>query len=214
LPERLEIPPDQLKVRLDFYGESVVLSVMDNGAVTTRLVSVHDIAMAMLRQISLTSGLLPPETLWWGTGASGAEVALWRSPRVWPVAIMAALDRPPVRMRLPMPGLIFICSPGQPPRVFAAKERPKTLNTPIFNAPLYNLFRDGRSCAGSHRYPGNVGEIPESFFASFFTTTADPRNRSLRYPENLMDLWRELDSKRRYPLGDLVRCGTVKDIIP
>ena len=213
VPESLDIPPDELKVRLDFYKESVVLSVVENGVTTTRLVSANDVALAMLRQIPLSSGILPPNALWWGNGVNGAEVALWRPPRVWPIAISIGLDSPAVRMRIPMPGLIFICRPAMPPRVFAAKGRPKSVNDSIYHAPLYNLFQDGSTCAGSHRFPSNVDDIPESFFASFFTTTAHSNGRSQKYPHNLMDLWRELEGKRKYPVSDLVRCGTVKDII-
>ncbi len=213
LPESLEVPPDKLKVRLDFYGELIILSIFENGTTTTRMVSAHDIAMTMLRNIPLSSGLLPPSALWWGRSSGGPEVALWRPGRVWPVAIIGELDRPPVRMKLPMPGLIFICQPASAPRVFAAKDRPKTLNDPIYHAPLYNLFNDGRNCQGSHRFPSNIEEIPESFFTSFFTTTADSNGRSKSHPRNLMDLWKELDGRRKYPVSDLVRCGSVRDII-
>lgn len=213
LPESLEVPPDELKVRLDFFGESIAMYIIEDGMVTTRMVSANDIAMAMLREIPLTSGILPPSALWWGQSSNGPQVALWRAPKVWPIAMVADPLKPPYRMRLPMPGLIFICSPGQAPYVYAAKERPKTANSVLYHAPLYNLFENGRSCAGTHKYPKNIEDIPESFFASFFTPTAVDSGRSKKYPRNLMDLWRELDGKRKYPMGDLMPWGKVKDII-
>ena len=112
-----------------------------------------------------------------------------------------------------MPGLIFIASPGKPPRVYAAKKRPRTANDTIYHAPLFNLFRDGRTCPGSHRFPDNIAEIPKSFFASFFTAEADYRGRSRKSPNDLLRLWEELDGKKRYPLGDLVPLGKVEDIM-
>ena len=213
LPEALEVPGDELKVRLDFYRDSVVMYLVEDGAITTRMVSASDVALAMLQEIPLTSGVLPPSALWWSHGREGTEVALWRPPRVWPVAVMVEALKPPVRLRLPMPGLIFVCRPGGPPRVYAAKERPGCLENSIYHAPLFNLFPDGRSCAGTHRYPENIDEIPESFFASFFSLEASYGGRSQKYPKNLMALWRELDGRRRYPVSDLVPFGKVKDIM-
>jgi len=213
LPEALEIPPDDLKVRLDFYHDSVLMHLVEDGVITTRMVSASDVALAMLREIPLSSGILPPSALWWSQSDNGPEIALWRPPRVWPVALVAEPLKPPHRLHLPMPGLIFVCRPGAPPRVYAAKERLGDLENTIYHAPLYNLFQDGRSCPGTHKYPNNIDEIPESFFSSFFTPTADDRGRSKKYPQNLMDLWRELDGKRRYPMSDLVPLGKVEDVM-
>ena len=55
LPENIDIPRDELKVRADFYGQSVVMYVMEGGIVTTKMVSAQDIALALLRDI-------PPKT--------------------------------------------------------------------------------------------------------------------------------------------------------
>ena len=213
LPEGLEVPPDELKCRLDFYQDTVILYLVDKGVITTRMVSARDVALALLREVPLRSGLLPEGTLWWGQGKEGVEVALWRSPRVWPVALATEPLKPPRRLRLPMPGLIFVCSPGRPPKVYAAKKRPTTPRDTIYHAPLFNVFRDGRTCPGTHKFPEKIEEIPESFFTSFFSPEADIRDRSKKYPDNLLKLWEEMDGKERYPLKDLVPIGKVEDIM-
>lgn len=213
LPEALEVPPEELRVRLDFYQDSVVMHLVEDGVNITRMVSASDVALAMLREIPLTSGLLPQNALWWSQSSAGPEVALWRPPRVWPVALIAEPLKPPHRFRLPMPGLIFICRPGSPPRIFAAKERPRHLEDTLYHAPLFNLFPEGGSCAGTHKYPQNVDEIPESFFTSFFSPTGVDSNRSRKYPGNLMELWREINGRNRYPMGDLVPCARVEDVM-
>lgn len=213
LPEGIEVPPDELKLRLDFYQEAVVMYLLERGVITTRLVSARDIALALLREVPLSSGILAEGALWWRQGREGAEVAQWRAPRIWPVALQVEAFKPPRRFRLPMPGLIFVCSPGRPPRVYAAKRRPRHAGETIYHAPLFNIFRDGRTCPGSHSYPGDIQEIPESFFTSFFSPTADWRGRSKKYPDDLLRLWEELDGKKHYPLGDLVPMGTIKDIL-
>lgn len=213
LPESLDIPQDQLKVRLDFYGNTVIMFALDNGVVNTKMVDAREVALAMLREIPLGSGILPDGALWWRQGKNGVELALWREPQVWPAALQLEAFEPPVRYRLPMPGLIFVCRPGSPPRVFAARTRPVSLKDNLYHAPVFNVFSDGRTCPGSHRYPETVAEIPDSFFMSFFTATADWQGRSKKYPEDLAKLWEELNGKRRYPLRDLVYLGKVEEVI-
>lgn len=213
LPECLEIPPDRLRVRLDFYEGAIVMHAVDKGVISTRMVSADDVAMALLRNVPLSSGLLPAGALWWSQTADGPAVALWRNRQVWKVALMTEAFKPPRRMALPMPGLIFICQPARPPKVYAAKKRPQKPTDTVYHAPLFNLFRDGRTCPGTHKFPENIDEIPESFFTSFFSREADIRDRSKKYPNNLLALWEELDGAKRYPLGDLVALGKVEDIM-
>jgi hypothetical protein len=213
LPESLEVPPDELKARLDFHQDSIILYLLDQGVITTRVVSARDITLALLREVRLGSGLLPEGALSWAQGKAGVEVALWRSARVWLVALETEPFKLPRRLKLPMPGLIFICSPGRPPKVYAAKRRPTSLEDVIYHAPLFNVFSDGRTCPGTHKYPESITEVPDSFFISFFTPTGDYKGRSKKYPDDLLRLWEELDGKERYPLKDLVPLGNVKDII-
>ena len=213
LPEGLEVPPDELQVRLEFYESCILMHTFDKGVITARMVSAPEIAVALLRGVTLDSGVLPPEALWWSQGRDGPEIALWRNPQVWATALQEEAFKSPRRFRLPMPGLIFICQPGRQPRVYAAKKRPRGPKDSVYHAPLFNIFRDGRTCPGTHQYPPTLEEIPESFFTSFFTSAADHTGRSKKYPDNLRQLWEELDGKKRYPLGDLVLMGKVEDLM-
>ena len=120
---------------------------------------------------------------------------------------------PPTRFTIPMPGLLFLCSPGRPPWVWAMKKRPRSPDDILYNAPCFNLFENGESCTGTHRYGQDVGNIPEEFFTAFFSRTGDTRQRSKAHPRELKDLWEELDGKRRYPNHDLVECGRVGQLI-
>jgi hypothetical protein len=81
LPSSLEVSPDELQVRLDFYGSAVIMQWLENGAISTRMVSARDVALALLSDILLHSGILPPDTLWWSQDAT-AEIALWVKPQV------------------------------------------------------------------------------------------------------------------------------------
>ena len=209
LPGPAEVPRDNLKVQMEVYGETILLRGFEGDSAWVRTVSADDITNALTRHLGFSSGLLPQETLWWGQGETGQVVGLWRPPQVWPVALQREAFKAPARLRLPMPGLVFVCSPGRAPWAYAALGRPADPEQLLFRIPAFNVFADGRVCPGSHRFPEEVGLIPESFFQSFFSATGDTRNRSKRHPDNLHSLWEELDGKNEYPAEDLVPQCTV-----
>ncbi len=207
------MPGDELQVRLDFYRDAIVMHVLEKGIIHTSVVSALDIVGALTRELSLSTDLLPAGVLWWTSSGGGNRVALWHPPRVWKTALVVEPLKPPLRMALPMPGLIFICAQGQPPWVFAAKKRPQHPQDQVYHAPMFNVFRNGQTCPGTHKFPEDLGQIPESFFLSFFSMEGDYRGRSKRYSDSLLKLWQEIDGKKRFPLGDLVPCGEVRDIM-
>ena len=112
-----------------------------------------------------------------------------------------------------MPGLVFVCSPGRAPWVYAALSRPADPDEQLFRMPAFNVFSDGRVCPGSHKFPVEVGQIPESFFQSYFSGTGDSRNRSKKHPDDLHTLWEEIDGKTEYPAEDLVPQCTVAQAV-
>ena len=209
LPGPADMPRDQLKVQLEVYDETILLRGFEEDSTWVRTVSADEIASVFTRHLGFSSGLLPQDALWWNQGETGQVVALWRPPQVWPVALQREAFQPPARLRLPMPGLVFVCSPGRAPWVYAALERPSNPEQQLYRAPAFNVFRDGRVCPGSHRFPEEVGLIPESFFRSFFSTTGDSHDRSRKHPDNLQALWEEIDGNTEYPVEDLVPQCTV-----
>ena len=209
LPGGTDLPGDELKVQLEVYGETILLRGFESDSVWVRTVSADEIANVFTRHLGFSSGLLPQEALWWNQGETGQVVGLWRPPRVWPVALQREAFKPPARLRLPMPGLVFVCSPGRAPWAYAALGRPTGPEQQLFRIPAFNVFGDGRVCPGSHRFPEEVGLIPESFFQSFFSLAGDTRERSKRHPDNLVALWEEIDGKTEYPAEDLVPQCTV-----
>ena len=204
LPGSADIPMDHLQMQMEIYRETILLRGFENDSTWVRTVSADEIANALTRHLGFSSGLLPQDALWWNQGESGQVVALWQPPQVWSVALQREAFKPPARLRLPMPGLVFVCSPGRAPWVYAATRRPTDTEEQLFRAPAFNVFGDGRVCPGSHRFPEEVGLIPESFFQSYFSLTGDTRNRSKKHLDNLQALWEEIDGKTEYPMEDLV----------
>ncbi len=204
--------PDVLLARLEFFSQSCQLTVYEGDRTSVAIVSPSDVAAVMLRHISVATGLLPPETLWWTNTNEGPLYALYRPPRVWKVALQLTASEPPKRMELPMPAFVFLCIPGKAPYVYAMKGKPKGLKTPIYEAPLYNVFKNGFTCAGSNKYPMRVTEIPESFFLSFFTKAGDAQGRCKSEPEDLLRLWMSIEGKPKFPAEELVRRGILGDL--
>jgi PRTRC genetic system protein B len=213
VPDRLNIPPDELVVRLDFYKDSIMLFTIEKGITTAKHVSAEDISAALLSEINWSSGLLPKETLWWKQTKHAAQVALWRKPQVWPVALQLEPFKPALRFKLPMPGLIFICSTGQAPFVYAMKHRPVSIHDRVYHAPLFNTYSNGSTCPGTHKYPQDIEKIPESFFSAFFTKGGVPNNRSKKYHGDLLKLWEEIDGEPKFPKDDLIEYGSVADLL-
>jgi hypothetical protein len=213
VPAGMDVLPDRLKLRLDFYEEAIVLTAFEDGQNTVRLVDATQVALAIARDSEFSSGLLPKDALWWRSGRTGPEVAVWRSPRVWRVALMAEPLKPPRRFSLPMPGLVFICSRGHPPGVFAAKRRLAAPEDLVYQAPAFNVFSSGLSCQGTHHYGADLNLLPEEFFQAFFSPAGDTRGRSKKHPDDLLALWAEIDGQTKYPNDDLVEFGRVKDLL-
>ena len=204
LPNAMGATKDKLRGQVEIYEQSVLLRTFSEDKNTVKYISAEDLADAFTQEISISSGMLPPETLWWNQNFHGMTTGLWRPPRVWPVAVQMRPFEPARRLKLPMPGLVFACRPSSPPRVYAAKERPVSEKDNLYRAPAYNVFGDGAVCPGTHSFPDDVNLIPESFFESFFSMTGNPENRSKSHPKNLIELWEELDGQDEYPLEDLV----------
>ena len=213
VPESLNIPPDPLRARLDFHEDACVLTLFNGNSITTKTISALDLAHALARELSYGTGLLPANTLWWNNTSAGPVYALWEEPRIRKVALQEDALKAPRRMNIPLPGLIFICIPGSPPWVYAAKKRPEKTTDIVYRAPLCNIFDSGRSCPGNHKYPTRIQDVIESFFISFFSPTADLTKRSKKYPKSVVELWDSLDEQKVYPLDDLVEHGKIQDLM-
>ena len=120
LPGPADAARDEIQMQLEVYKETILLRGFEDDSNWVRTVSADAIANVFTQHLGFSSGLLPQEALWWNQGETGQVVALWRPPQVWSVALQREAFKPPARLRLPMPGLVFVCSPGRAPWVYAA----------------------------------------------------------------------------------------------
>ena len=145
LPGPADMPRDELQIQLEVYKETILLRGFENDSTWVRTVSADAIANVFIQHLGSSSGLLPQEALWWNQGETGQVVALWRPPQVWSVALQREAFKPPARLRLPMPGLVFVCSPGRVPWVYAALNRPTDPEQHLFRAPRSTSSETGGS---------------------------------------------------------------------
>lgn len=213
MPRKLNVPADPLKLRLDFHEQAICLHSYEGDLVKTKIVSALDVAKAIANELTYSTGLMPDDTLWWTNTADGAVTAIYQKPQKRLIALQTSAKDPPRRFNIPLPGLIFLCSPGKAPWVYAVKAKPARPTDVVYRAPLCNIFNDGKSCPGNHNYPADAGEIPDSFFKSFFSPTADLAKRSVKYPQSVVGLWESLEGESVFPVDDLVKHGTVKDLL-
>ena len=216
VPPELGIPPDPLRLRLDFFHQAVEMTFFEAETVTTKVVSAMDVSHALASELSFGSGLLPlgqDRPIWWQNTRSGPVTALYVEPHIRQVALQTDIKKPPRRYKVPMPGLIFLCRPGIAPWVFAVKSKPKKETDIVYRAPLANIHANGRSCAGTHRYPARLEDMVQSFFTSFFSPTADLHGRSQKFPQNVIHLWEFIQGKEKFPLDELVKHGSITDLI-
>ncbi len=101
LPGPATAPKDDLKLQLEVYAETILLRGFENDSAWVRTVSADEIANVFTQHLGFSSGLLPDQALWWNQGETGHAVALQQE-----------AFKPPVRLRIPMPGLVFVCSAG------------------------------------------------------------------------------------------------------
>lgn len=213
VPSELAIPIDPLRCRLDFHHQATILTLFSGETAQRKVVSMADVVHALAEDLSFGTGLLPQNTLWWQNTRGGPVVAVYIEPQIRKLALLRDVTSPPERFEVPLPGFIFLCSQGRPPWLYAVKKKPTKETDTIYKAPLCNVHDNGMSCGGDHKYPPLLSDIPHSFFVSFFSPTLAGGGKSVKYPRNVTDLWKDLDKRRRFPLADLVEHGTVKDLM-
>lgn len=142
-------------------------------------------------------GLLPANAL-----AVGSELVMWWVPPAYRTFYFQSGDKDGIGQRVGKgfhPGLIFVAG-GHSMWVFAVKghERPQQ-DTPLFHAPMMNIYDDGKLCTGSMPLPNestavSIAAWTEAFFASAFTHPNHPK--ALKYKGGLHAFWRDmLDGK-------------------
>ena len=203
------------RLRLDFYDTAVLLSRWEeDGRTATYPVAVQDVVGACTN-IALSSGLLPPDALFWRQEANQTTLGIYVPARRWRVQTEER------RYRVPMPPLVFVGS-GTAYKVFAVKKRPALSGptelgkskgrsgeaTPLYHAPCPNVYTTGGICQGNTPFPACSPQtiLPAlRLFLEGSLFNADlSRGKCQSFSDDVRRLWAELDGRKRFPLAELV----------
>ncbi|MFQ5433766.1 MAG: hypothetical protein ACE5FD_02730 [Anaerolineae bacterium] len=198
-----QAPPSRQwpRLRLDFYSTAVLMSRWEeNGRLTAYPVSVHDVVSACTN-VALSSGLLPANTLFWKQQANQVVLGLYVPARRWRVQTE---DR---RYHLPMPPFIFMGS-GSSYRVFAVKKRPSDEHDRLYHVPCPNVHTTGSICQGNTPFPicspRNIQTALTLFLEGSYFNADLGSGKCKSYPDDVRQLWADLDGRKRFPLSELV----------
>jgi PRTRC genetic system protein B len=199
-----------LHAQLNFYDDFIEMSRFREGQVSRQqIVNPLDVAAA-LSNLPVTSGVLPPGTLFWERANGRERLGLYLPPQVWVVSVRDEdyLDTQGAAWQVPLPGLILVGHHFDY-SLWAVKEQPPlTSDTVLYNAPTPNVAADG-VCRGSAPFPSasaaTMLQAAEVFFRSRFNHDLSNK-KSKKHPERVLDHWYELNEAgaTEYPLDDLV----------
>ena len=203
---------EQPNLTLEFYSYGVLLRKRDGDTVTEYAVDPGQIALALAAKITFDTGLLGEETLLVRQDGVKRVVVEYRSARKTGLY----LDGSDAALRVPFPPLLLIrtTTENKNPQyqVYAVKARPTTLDTPLFHAPLPNVFNSGRICWGSvQRVTDDV--LQGNSLAADWDTLLGSRfgdhacsGKSRSHPQDIRQKLIDLERRkaRVYPKSDLV----------
>jgi PRTRC genetic system protein B len=200
--EQTPLPQQQWpRLRLDFYSSAVLMSRWkDDGRLATYPVSVHDVVSACTN-VQLSSGLLPASTLFWKQRANQTILGIYVPARCWKVQTE---DR---SYHVPMPPFVFVGC-GSSYYVFAIKKRPSNELDQLYHAPCPNVHTHGGICQGNTPFPicslRNIQTTLTLFLEGSLFNADLSRGKCQSHPEDVRELWAELDGRKRFPLSELV----------
>lgn len=189
------------RLRLDFYNTAVLMSRWeDDGRLATYPVSVHDVVSACTN-VQLSSGLLPPKTLFWKQQANQVMLGIYVPARRWKVQTEER------SYHVPMPPFVFV-GYGSSYHVFAVKKRPSNERDRLYYAPCPNVHTHGGICQGNTLFPicspRNIQTALTLFLEGSLFNGDLSRGKCQSHPEDVRQLWSELDGRKHFPLSELV----------
>jgi PRTRC genetic system protein B len=207
----------KLTRRFDLFDDMIIVTDYDDkGKTPTRSFVADPLSIVeALGRVSIDSGLLPDNVLFWQRREGQERLGVWLPPQVWRLRV-----EPTTRVNrvIPLPGLVF-AGRGKSYGLWAlADDNRPGLDTPLYNAPCPNVSENG-VCTGNVEFPeagaATIRAAVEAFFESGFNNHLD-NGKSKKHPAGILALWKELHSDKAevYPVEDLVPAGlTLKGVI-
>ena len=196
---------------LEFYSFGVLLRKREGDTVVEYPVDPQQIALALAAKVTFDTGLLAEDTLLVRQDGVKRLVVEYRRPQKTGLY----LDGSDTPLRVPLPPLLLIRTTTEDKnpqyQVYAVKKRPTTLGTPLFHAPLPNVFGTGGICWGNVRRISDTAlqttSLAEDWAALLGSSFGDHavNGKSKSHPQDIRQKLIELEHRkaRVYPKSDL-----------
>lgn len=204
-------------------GQYVYQSQHEDGSIHYKFLSAQAVRLAFSHE-PVDSGWLPPQLCRWGYAGAGQWAVMFIPPArhsLWLTRPASTSDEgqqliqnEPGRGELvagvpvPLPGLVF-AGVGQHYYLWAVKTRGFNPEGIAYQAPLPNVYPDGRICWGTNQVGSvtaqSLTEAWKLFISSPFNSHL-ATGKSKVYPENVLPRLEKLGatSRKSYPVSDLL----------
>lgn len=190
------------RVRLDMYEEAVILTRYEGPDRRTSYPVAIDDLVAAFSRVPLSSGLLPPNCLFWGCENGQTRIAIYVPGRRWRLQTAERV------FHIPLPPLVF-AGAGEQYSIFAVKRRPRQMPFELYHCPTPNVHPNGIICQGSAPFPACASDTIEEALSLFLEGSLFngdlAENRCRSHPEDVRRLWARLEEVRRFPTSELVK---------
>jgi hypothetical protein len=203
---------EQPSLTLEFFTYGVLLRKREGETTVEYPVDPAQIALALAAKVTFDTGLLKEETLLVRQDGVKRLVVEYRSPRKTGLY----LDGSDAPLRVPLPPLLLIrtTTEDKNPQYqgYAVKSRPTTLDTPLFHAPLPNVFGSGSICWGSVQRVTDAALQHNSLTEDWNQLLGSPfgdhacSGKSRVFPHDIREQLIHLEHRkaRVYPKSDLI----------
>jgi len=189
-----------------------MLRKQEGDVITEYPVDPAHIAQALAAKVTFDTGLLGGNTLLVRQDGVKKTVVEYRPPQHTGIF----LDNSETALRVPLPGLVMIRATAgdKAPQygVYAVKRRPEDLDTPLFHAPLPNVFGTGAICWGTVPRVEDDALRGTSLAHDWMMLLGSPfgshacSGKSRSHPDDIRARLVALEAHKakRYPVSDLI----------
>lgn len=192
----------KIQAELVFLTDSIIYRKHSDKGIVEYEVSASDIKAAFA-DTRFSTGLLPPNTIYYGVEGENVKIALYIPPTR--VSVSAEIDDKKKLFVIPTPPLIF-CGIGREYRIFALCSPNIEFCTRLSVAPFPNVNTNGIICFGEHNIapacnPKNILIAKDMFFSSIFNKDLSEKKCQ---SGNIFALWKKINGKRKFPVKELI----------
>lgn len=177
------------------------------------------ISESLLRQAfgsePIDSGWLPSQIYRWGSRPDGDWIVSFRPSRCYHLQLIGPGKHQPEQIAVRLPSCVF-CGIGQAYYIWVTKSHAFSPTSPIFSAPLPNVYPDGRICFGENVPPGVTAQAGTAIEEAWHLFITSPFNadlsagKSRARPDDVRYQLIQASQHQRhaYPLSDLLAYRT------